>query len=321
MLNISSPYVYIIKISIISMILLEPSSTIVEQKPGMEGMLKQIEYCGRISHKSEDSITETSYVEFIKKMQNLKHYATFEHGTAYLMIDRNKIGFGFESLLFKYEHNPYSKVHFSQENPGIAYITTNYRVICENGWEEDLKYMVDEPTEFHEKRITVVFTCDIGVSREYNRHRVDSILEESTRYCNYTKDKFGGKLNVMTPVWLADRVDRIENILSGFDMQKYCKLIGDGLDEMFEDIDYWLTANLCCEYCYNKLVKDFKWTPQQARTILPLDTKTTLAHTAFVSDWKHFFDLRALGTTGAPHPSAKQLAEPLMKEFLDRHYI
>lgn len=292
--------------------LIQPDYEIIEQKPGLEGMYKQIELCGRISHKSEDAITENSYVDFIKKMQKLKHYATFEHGAVYLIIDRNELDFGFESLLFKYEHNPYSKVNFCFQHPGVAYITTNYRVICENGWEADLKYMVDEPTEFHEKRITVIFTCDIGVSREYNRHRVDSILEESTRYCNYTKDKFGGELNIMIPIWLEERKKEVEYNLRN-DFKGYCSGFMTG--SKLNDIDYWLMANLCCEYCYNELVTKFKWTPQQARTILPLDTKTTLAHTAFESDWKHFFDLRALGTTGAPHPSAKQLAEPLMNEM------
>jgi thymidylate synthase (FAD) len=61
--------------------------------------------------------------------------------------------------------------------------------------------------------------------------------------------------------------------------------------------------------------------PQEARVILPLDTNTELVHTAFVSDWKHFFDLRALGTTGAPHPDAKAIAQPLYEEFKTRGYI
>ena len=61
--------------------------------------------------------------------------------------------------------------------------------------------------------------------------------------------------------------------------------------------------------------------PQQAREVLNLSTKTELVHTAFAKDWKHFFELRALGTTGAPHPSAKELAEPLMMEFIDKGYI
>ena len=61
--------------------------------------------------------------------------------------------------------------------------------------------------------------------------------------------------------------------------------------------------------------------PQEARAILPTALKTELIMTGFTSDWKHFFDLRALGTTGSPHPQAKELAEPLMKEFTDNKYI
>ena len=61
--------------------------------------------------------------------------------------------------------------------------------------------------------------------------------------------------------------------------------------------------------------------PQEARAILPLDCNTELVHTAFISDWKHFFDLRALGTTGAPHPDAKVLALPLMEEFKKKGYL
>jgi thymidylate synthase (FAD) len=79
-----------------------------------------------------------------------------------------------------------------------AYITTNARVIFENGWEDDLKYMC-EPTEFHEKRITVKFTCSIGVCREILRHRRMSFLNESTRYCNYSKSKFGNELTYIIP--------------------------------------------------------------------------------------------------------------------------
>jgi thymidylate synthase (FAD) len=69
------------------------------------------------------------------------------------------------------------------------------------------------------------------------------------------------------------------------------------------------------------LVEKCQWKQQQARSVLPLDTKTTLIHTAFVDDWVHFFNLRAIGTTGAPHPQAKELAEPLMNEFIKRNYL
>lgn len=83
------------------------------------------------------------------------------------------------------------------------YITTNYRVIVENNWFEDLDYIC-EPTEWHEKRITVRFTTQIAVSREANRHRVDSVAEQSTRYCNYSKDKFGGEIAINKPKWVSE---------------------------------------------------------------------------------------------------------------------
>lgn len=290
--------------------LIQPDYEIVEQQPGLEGMYKQIELCGRISHKSEDQITETSYKKFIDKMRNLQHFATFEHGTVYLKIEEDSTPWNtsFKNIVQFYVNNPYSKVnHYDW----TYYITTNYRVISENNRNDDMKYWC-EPTEWHEKRHTVIFTCDIGVSREFNRHRVDSILEESTRYCNYAKNG-ESNLNVILPVWLKERTEEIEDSLNRNNFNVYCSGFITG--SQLNDIDYWLFANLCSEYCYTKLINEFKWTPQQARTILPLDTKTTLAHTAFESDWKHFFDLRALGTTGAPHPSAKQLAEPLMVEM------
>jgi thymidylate synthase (FAD) len=302
------------------MILLEPYWQILEQKPGLDGMFKQIEYCGRISHKSEDLITENSYIDFIKKMQKLQHFATFEHGTVYLVIeeDSNPYGTLWKDIVDFYVKNPYSKVNHYDWS---YYITTNYRVICENDREADLVAYWSEPTEHHEKRHTVIFTCDIGVSREYNRHRVNSILEESTRYCNYTKEKHGSSLNVIVPIWLReDYRDKLNEYLNK-DLKTYCYLISDDREDEFKDIDYWMFSNKCAEFCYNKLINECKWAPQQARTILPLDTKTTLAHTAFDSDWEHFFDLRALGTTGAPHPSAKELAEPLMNFFEKNNYI
>lgn len=298
--------------------IIEPRYEIFLQQPGLEGMYKQIEYCGRISHKSEDQITDISYKKFVDKMRRLQHFATFEHGTVYLKIEESSepMDGRWKNIVDFYVKNPYSKVNYYD---WAYYITTNYRVICENNRNDDMQY-VCEPTDFHEKRYTVIFTCDIGVSREYNRHRVDSILEESTRYCNYAK---GGEtnLNVMIPIWLKEYEESIRELMHKRSLKDYCYMISDDTDDDFTAIDCWLFANLACEYSYSTLVNKHKWTPQQARTVLPLDTKTTLAHTAFESDWRHFFDLRALGTTGAPHPSAKELAEPLMHDFEKNGYV
>ena len=297
------------------MIIIKPKFEIIEQQYDgdlLKNMFQHIEKCGRTCYKSEDKITDTSYEKFIKMLTDSEHGAMLEHGAVYLWMkygkDRDQ-----SHHIEKYLNNPYVKYRNIYDN---FFITTNYRVMVENNWLDDLQYMC-KPTEHHEKRHTVRFTCDIGVSREFNRHRKDSPAEESTRYCNYAKDKFGGELNIAKPVWISE--GQYAGI--GYDIFKYCYTIAQHKDQdEFTDIDYWLFANLADEYSYMNLLR-LGWKPQQARVVLALDTKTELIHTAFASDWCHFFNLRALGTTGAPHPSAKELAWPLMEEFLNKSYI
>ena len=292
--------------------LIKPSFEIWEQPSGLEGVYKQIERAGRICYKSEDKITEDSAKSFVDRMIKSGHGAMLEHGTVYLkvfnVIENSE-------LIDKYKSNKYSVVKEGTEvyncHGDILYgsckcITTNYRVLVENGWLDDLKYIC-EPTEFHEKRITVHFVCDRGVSHEFVRHRVMSFAQESTRYCNYSKDKFGNELTFIQPCWLDD--ERLK--LYG----PYHTVIRDkSLESIF------IASLNNAEKDYIDLI-DLGWKPQEARAVLPNSLKTELVVTGFVSDWNHFFDLRARGTTGAPHPQAKELAEPLMKEFITRKYI
>ena len=292
--------------------LIKPSFEIREQPSGLEGVYKQIERAGRICYKSEDKITEDSAKSFVDRMIKSGHGAMLEHGTVYLkvfnVIENSE-------LIDKYKSNKYSVVKEGTEvyncHGDILYgsckcITTNYRVLVENGWLDDLKYIC-EPTEYHEKRITVHFVCDRGVSHEFVRHRVMSFAQESTRYCNYSKDKFGNELTFIQPCWLDD--ERLK--LYG----PYHTVIRDKSPESI------FIANLNnAEKDYLDLIK-LGWKPQEARAVLPNSLKTELVVTGFTSDWNHFFDLRARGTTGAPHPQAKELAEPLMKEFIARKYI
>ena len=280
-------------------------------------LYKHIELCGRTCYKSNDKITTDSYKNFVNNIIKSKHGSMLEHATVYLWMEygRNR---NESDRIEKYLTNPYTKYRNIYNN---YFITTNYRVMVENGWLDDLEYMC-RPTEHHEKRYTVRFTCDIGVSREFNRHRKDSIAEESTRYCNYSKEKFGKELNIIEPIWFTDNEKEIiHNEKEHMSFQEMCALISRGTDfPAMEQVDYWLFANLAIEYSYMNLIR-LGWKPQQARVVLPLDTKTELIHTSFASDWINFFKLRALGTTGAPHPSAKELAEPLMNEFIKRNYI
>lgn len=297
--------------------LCKPLFEIWEQSAGLEGVYKQIEKVGRVCYKSEDKIIEDSAKPFVDRMIKSGHGAMLEHGTVYLYIRRE----GNESLeVDRYLMNPYSRVIFRQfpnSRDMEIYITTNLRVLVENGWLKDLEYIC-EPTEFHERRVTVHFVCDRGVSHEFVRHRVMSFAQESTRYCNYSKDKFGNELTFIIPCWL--------DIPTGH----YAYWDGDwcDIDKMkiqlpegeHKDIDAFLWTLNNAETHYTLLINS-GWKPQEARAVLPNSLKTELVVTGFVSDWNHFFDLRARGTTGAPHPQAKELAEPLMKEFIARKYI
>jgi thymidylate synthase (FAD) len=293
--------------------LIKPSFEIWEQPSGLEGVYKQIERVGRVCYKSEDKITEDSAKPFVDRMIKSGHGAMLEHGTVYLkvfnVIENSE-------LIDKYKSNKYSVVKEGTEvyncHGDILYgsckcITTNYRVLVENGWLDDLKYIC-KPTEFHEKRITVHFVCDRGVSHEFVRHRVMSFAQESTRYCNYSKDKFGNELTFIIPCWIKDLEEK-----SYLAHAEYHHTKEDASKQ-------WYDVCMNSEFVYEDLIR-LGWKPQEARAVLPNSLKTELVVTGFTSDWNHFFDLRARGTTGAPHPQAKELAEPLMKEFIARKYI
>lgn len=297
--------------------LCKPLFEIWEQSAGLEGVYKQIERVGRVCYKSEDKITEDSAKPFVDRMIKSGHGAMLEHGTVYLYIRRK----GNESLeVDRYLMNPYSKVVFSQ-SPNSRdmeiYITTNLRVLVENGWLDDLQYIC-EPTEFHERRITVHFVCDRGVSHEFVRHRVMSFAQESTRYCNYSKDKFGNELTFIKPCWLD--IPTGQYVYWNGDWCDINKMKIQLPEGEYKDIDAFLWTLNNAETHYTLLINS-GWKPQEARAVLPNSLKTELVVTGFTSDWNHFFDLRARGTTGAPHPQAKELAEPLMKEFITRNYI
>lgn len=157
--------------------LIKPKVEIINQEPGVEGLFKHMELCARTCYKSEDKITEDSAKKFINNVIVARgHTAMLEHGTVYLMIDCSG---RLLDVANKYVNNKYSE--WTLHPDGVHYcITTNYRVLLQNGWLDDLQYLC-EPTEYHAKRITVRFVCDMGVAREFCRHRVFSFAQESTR--------------------------------------------------------------------------------------------------------------------------------------------
>lgn len=298
---------------------------IIEQEPGLEGMYKAAELPGRICYGSQDKMAPGTAKKFCEGLMKSNHGAPLEHGTVYLKAleeysFNNNVELEYDgNSLEKYMNNPYSKYKSDGE---YAYVTTNLRVLFESGWMNDLQYWC-EPTEFHEKRYQVRFQVDRFTGEEFLRHRVASFNRESTRYVLFTKEKFGGgSIKYIIPVWMLDKQKAI-NSLKDYSISDFCKCVMDfeaGVGPM-DDVCAWMFALKACEWSYCTLTNQFEWQAQQARTVLPCAINSPLIKTAFISDWKHFFDLRALGTTGKPHPQAFELADPLMKEFENRGYL
>lgn len=288
----------------------DPQFEIWEQAPGEAGIYQQIERAGRVCYKSEEKTTADSAKPFVERMVANEHYAMLEHGTIYLCCEHGQLPL--------YLNNKFSRCNTID---GKDYITTNLRVLAENKALDDLSYRCEYQKGKHELRITVHFTTQIAITREFNRHRANSMAEQSTRYCNYSKNKFDNEIGINMPTWVTEKCNAAPN--TQFEKSRFYTLCEDAANKNTDHwtlLDTWLFANQAAEFAYMKLIAA-GCKPQEARVILPLDTNTELVHTAFVSDWLHFFDLRALGTTGAPHPDAKALALPLYEEFKKRGYI
>lgn len=277
--------------------LIESKVEIVEQEPGLEGIYKQIEKAGRLCYKSEDKICEGSAEKMVENLMKRGHGSPLEHGTVYLTIKWWQIG-----KKLKYVFNKYSKIR------KCKYVTTNYRVLVENNWLDDLQYLC-EPTEHHEKRITVKMNCSIGISREFNRHRANSICETSTRYCNYAKDKFGSEITFVIPEWVKDRINETASYNNNDDLARvpYTEAVVDSRMLSDKAISIWLNALTTTGSDYMDLINE-GLKAQEARSVLSLDTATEIMYTAYSSDWEHFISLR---TAVGAHPDARILANNL----------
>lgn len=301
--------------------LVRQSVSIKPQDPGISGIYKQIEWAGRHCYKSLDKINTGSEVEFVDRMIKSGHLSVLEHGTVYLKVPYGKMDdngeFENEGTMYSYHNNHYSIV--KSGNDDNWYITTNYRVLVENNWLDDLKYLCDEPTENHEVRVSVEFICSRGVWNEFIRHRVlsrtddcntdydderkYSFSQESTRYCNYSKEKFGSELVFIQPVWTYHQDDGDYGTLG--DLKRKNSGHRDGtFYEFIKSLQY-------CELYYFRLLSE-GWTPQQAREVLPNALRTELVMTGFMSDWKQFVKLRS---DNSAHPQAKELSDMLVSEL------
>lgn len=295
--------------------LIKPKVEIINQKPGVEGLFKHMELCARTCYKSEDKITEDSARKFIDNVIVARgHTAMLEHGTVYLKIPYGIMYdtgyFSNEAIATKYIDNPYSIVQNSQIYDYWC-VTSNYRVLLQNGWLDDLQYLC-EPTEYHVRRITVRFICDMGVAREFCRHRVFSFAQESTRYCNYAKDKFGNELTFIQPCWITDESLSHWRTVMNSETEWFRP------NNAFPGINMFLHSLEEAEDIYLALINEEGWKPQQARNVLPLALKTELIMTGTDEQWAGFFNLRCARDA---HPQARELAIELRDRMILAGYI
>lgn len=277
---------------------------------------KKIERVGRTCYKSEDMITEDSAKKFYSGLVKRQHTAMVEHATFVFEVDSfafcelhghkflnytvnedrflisgnlralNESG---EPLLLKALHDI---------DPALVYVP--HPVNFEDCPEvvkvinlEDLKDLSAEEFMAH-AYFTFHFICDRGVTHEIVRHRPASYAQESTRYCNYTKDKFGGEITFIKPAHWDSLPDHIK----------------------FRYVHAFET----CEDEYARLIS-YGQTPQQARAVLPNALKTEIIMTANAGEFEHFFDLRSRATTGAPHPDMKVVADMALALYEPEKFV
>ena len=171
---------------------------------------EQIEMAGRTCYKSKRPEGKTPE-DFVRMLVKNKHYAMLEHGTVYLHKESDNI----TKTLDKYDRNCYSRYYSSIVDGKLhEYVTTNLRVLKENDWEYDLKY-VCHPTKYHSIRKTVKFICSRAIAQELTRHRAFSFAMESQRYCNYSADKFNNEVTYIIPSFFETNLENLEFLYSG----------------------------------------------------------------------------------------------------------
>lgn len=309
--------------------IIHPSVEYWQQANTLDGIWEHAAKCARVCYQSQPVKRGESGKDFLLrtiakngfKKDKSSHMSVLEHATVYLVVNiQNPF---YPHMCYKYKDNHYSKtcnLIINDTIEGIC-ITTNLRVIIENDWLDDLKFIANDISN-HVKRYTFSFITNLGVSRELNRHRCHSISEESTRYCNYSKDKFGNGLTFIIPEWLDLEECNIDDTDKDFiHLPNQYRFDGtlanlvDG-DKNLTVEGEWLAANVRAQIHYLNLLKK-GWKPQQAREVLPLSLKTQVVHTAFEDDWKDFIALRSDGISGAPHPNIKVLADKV-KELIEQ---
>ena len=284
--------------------LIKQSFEILEQKDfTIKGIKQFVERCARVSYKSEDKMTDTSYEKFVGMLESRDHARPLEFGTVHIKMSNAQFEC-LQTLLMDKVYNDYWIKYniIDTEDEDNCYITTNYRYYLElckydKGVPE---YLDPSDNPLYPRRYTAHMILDRGVMDEFRTHVGLSHLAESTRYVNYSKEKFGSEITFIKPCWLDDEKLKLYG--------PYHTVIRDKSPESI------FIANLNnAERDYLDLIK-LGWTPQQARSVLPLSIKSELISCGFEDSWENFFYRR-----DAPdaHPMAQEIAKPMHQKFIE----
>lgn len=290
--------------------LINSEVSILEQGPGVSGLYEFLEKVGRVSYKSENLISPGSAEKFVKMIYSRGHWAVFNLGTVYI---KSLKGDGLYDKLKEGERK-YRLWFESIETEDTYNITTDFRAICQLGLFDEIGKLLYDPRpdeKFH-RRVTSRWICSLGISQEVLRHAALRPVMESSRYCNYSKNKFSGELTFIIPEWMKEYGTDIEKL------RREVPII-QGRCNFYEE----------AERQYMKELKD-GLTPEEARGILPKDTKTEFYLTGYILDWynkrdedtdspekRGFFNLR---TAKDAHPDVRVLAVDLEKQFKEKGY-
>ena len=299
--------------------LIKQSFEILEQKDfTIKGIKQFIERCARVSYKSEDRMTDTSYEKFVNMLESRGHDRPLEFGTVHLKMTQSDFQVFILSLL---TIDMLNNIWIKYTKAGdIVYITTNYRYYLDIAkcLPNVKEYFTEEDNEYYPKRYTVHMILDRGVMDEFRTHVGLSHLAESTRYCNYSKDKFNNEVTFVIPSWMD--FPEISIDLGNYDKTSVRSKDGNVhiIDTRPPYVEGDFIRSLCeAESNYLSIVRN-GWTPQQAREVLPLAVKSELISCGFEDAWKNFFYRRCAKDA---HPMAQEIAKPMHKEFIERGFI
>ena len=288
--------------------LIKQSFEILEQKDfTLKGIKQFVERCARVSYKSEDRMTDTSYEKFVGMLESRDHARALEFGTVHLRMSDAQFYDLQVALLESKVYNDYWVKYniIATVDEDNCYVTTNYRYYLEMckyaEWLPMHFYTSNSP--LYPKRYTVHMILDRGVMDEFRTHVGLSHLAESTRYCNYSKDKFNNEVTFVIPSWCNSLIEGSKQEYSPFEIN------GD-------EVEFMNTLQNA-QNSYLSLLK-MGWTPQQARSVLPLGIKSELISCGFEDAWTNFYKRRDASDA---HPMAQEIAKPMHKEFIERGFI